>query len=134
MSRLPQALSMRPPVRSRSARHPRPVISERETELPPSNIGRLLKIAEESKSIISLGPGEPDFPAPANVIAAAQAALRKKLTHYAPVEGRSDLKEAICKKLARENRIRAGPEQVLVTTGSTEGLLLGLMADRKSGV
>lgn len=119
--------------RRRSPKHPRSIISERESELPPSNIGKLLKIAEESKTIISLGPGEPDFPSPPNIIRAAQAALRNKQTHYAPVEGRSDLKEAIIKKLRRENRISAGMENVLVTTGSTEGLLLGLMATMDPG-
>lgn len=105
----------------------RNLISERETELPVMTIGRLLHMAEENKNIISLGPGEPDFSAPKNIIAAAKRALDKGYTHYSPAGGRADLKEAIIKKLRKENKIRAKPENIVVTTGSTEAIMLGLM-------
>ena len=105
----------------------RNLISERESELPVMTIGRLLHIAEENKSIVSLGPGEPDFSAPKNIIAAAKRALDKGYTHYSPAGGRADLKEAIIKKLRKENKIRAGPENIVVTAGSTEAIMLGLM-------
>ncbi|MBI2675551.1 MAG: pyridoxal phosphate-dependent aminotransferase [Candidatus Aenigmarchaeota archaeon] len=105
----------------------RNIISEREKELPLLTIGRLLKLAEEGKDVISLGPGEPDFAAPPNVIEAAIEALKKKQTHYSPVEGRTDLKKAIIKKLEKENSIHAHESQIAVTTGSTEGILLSLL-------
>ena len=105
----------------------RRIISEREEELPVLTIGKLLHIAEENKSIISLGPGEPDFSAPKNIIKAAKRALDKGLTHYSPAAGRSDLKEAIIRKLSRDNKIHANPENVVVTTGSTEAIMLALM-------
>jgi len=105
----------------------RRIISERESELPVFTIGKLLKIAAESKQIISLGPGEPDFVSPSNVIQSAKKWLTQKQTHYSPPGGRQDLKEAITKKLRKENKIRASPENITVTTGSTEAILLGLM-------
>jgi aminotransferase len=105
----------------------RNLISERETELPVLTIGKLLRIAEEDKSVISLGPGEPDFSAPKNIIVAAKKALDKGYTHYSPAGGRSDLKEAIIRKLRKDNKIHASPENIVVTTGSTEAIMLALM-------
>lgn len=106
----------------------RNIISEREKDLPESTIGQMLKLCAESKDVISLGPGEPDFSSPPNVIAAAKKALDKKMTHYSPIAGRSDLREAVVRKLKRDNKIKASPEDVIVTCGSTEAILLVLMA------
>ncbi len=105
----------------------RHIISEREEELPASMIGKLLKIAEERKDIISLGPGEPDFDSPGNIIKAVKKRLEQKYTHYSPPGGRTELKETIIKKLGKENRIKTMPENIIVTTGSTEAILLALM-------
>ena len=106
----------------------RNIISERESELPVSTIGRLIAIAAEDKSVISLGPGEPDFDSPKNVLRAAKKALDHGYTHYSPPGGRKTLKEAIVKKLKRDNKIDASPENVIVTCGSTEAILLTLMS------
>jgi aminotransferase len=104
----------------------RDIISEREEQLPLLTIGRLLKIAAEDKSIISLGPGEPDFDSPPHIRRAAKKCMDMKCTHYSPTGGRADLKEAIIKKLSKENNISLGPENIIVTTGSTEAILLAL--------
>ncbi len=106
----------------------RDIISEREKELPVSTIGKMLKIASESKSIISLGPGEPDFVSPRNIIRAAKGALGKGMTHYSPVAGRTDFKEAVLRKLKKENGISAREENIIVTCGSTEAIMLALIA------
>jgi aminotransferase len=105
----------------------RHLLSEREKELPLLTIGKLIKIAEERKDIISLGAGELDYTSPKRVIAAAQMALERGETHYSPPQGRSDLREALSKKLQRENRISAEPDEIIVTTGATEGILLALL-------
>ncbi len=102
-------------------------ISERSEELPVSTIGKLLKIAVESKDVISLGPGEPDFETPKHILRSAKTWLGKGYTHYSPPGGRKELKEEIVRKLKKDNGISAGPEQIMVTTGSTEGILLALM-------
>jgi aminotransferase len=106
----------------------RNVISEREKELPVSTIGKMLKLASEGRGIISLGPGEPDFTSPANVIREAKKALGKGMTHYSPIAGRSDFKKAVVKKLKKDNGIDAGEENIIVTCGSTEAILLALIA------
>jgi len=102
-------------------------LAKRGTELPVSTIGKLLKIMETNKSIISLGPGEPDFASPPHVLKAAKDAITNKKTHYSPPGGRDDLKEAIVKKLKKNNKMTVKPDNIVVTSGSTEGLLLSLM-------
>ena len=111
----------------------RDIIAKREKELPIFTIGRFLQIAEERKDIISLGPGEPDFNAPKNVIAYAKKMLDKGYTHYSPVGGRTDLKKELVKKLKKENKIYCEEENIIVTTGSTEGLLLGMLCTLDPG-
>ncbi len=106
----------------------RDIISEREKDLPAQVIGKMLRIAAEDKSVISLGPGEPDFGSPGNIIRAAKRSLDHGMTHYSPVAGRSDFKKAIIRKLRKENRIDAGEENIIVTCGSTEAILLALIA------
>jgi len=105
----------------------RHIISERETELPISTIGELIRIAEEERGIISLGPGEPDFSSPKNVINFACKRLREGATHYSPPAGKEELREAIAKKLRKENRIEITPDNIIVTVGSTEAIMMTLM-------
>lgn len=98
-------------------------LSERETELPDAIIGKLLKIAVEDKSVISLGPGEPDFKAPKYIVNLVKK-YADKCNHYSPPGGRAELKEQIIKKLKKDNKINAKPENIIVTCGSQEALLL----------
>ena len=106
----------------------RDLISEREKDLPVQVIGKMLKIAAEDKTVLSLGPGEPDFTSPKNIIRAAKLALDKGMTHYSPVTGRSDFKRAVLKKLKKHNKISAREDNIVVTCGSTEAILLALIA------
>ena len=98
-------------------------ISERERQLPEQEIGKLLRIAVEDKSIISLGPGEPDFPAPPPIVALTKK-YANQCNHYSPPGGRQELREALAKKLKKENKINTDPANIVVTTGSQEALLL----------
>jgi len=98
-------------------------IAEREIQLPDAVISKLLKLAAEDKSVISLGPGEPDFPAPQPIVEYTKQ-FADKCNHYSPAGGRKELKEAIIKKLKKENHITAHPDNIIVTCGSQEALLL----------
>ncbi|MDP1694970.1 MAG: aminotransferase class I/II-fold pyridoxal phosphate-dependent enzyme, partial [Candidatus Woesearchaeota archaeon] len=98
-------------------------ISEREVQLPEAVISKLIKTAAEDKSVISLGPGEPDMPAPQPVVDFTKQ-FADKCNHYSAPGGRKELKEAIVKKLKKENGISAHPDNVIVTCGSQEALLL----------
>lgn len=112
---------------------PRDFVSEREKKLPVSVMPDLLKIAEEDRSVISLGPGEPDFDSPENIISFAKKGLDQGYTHYSPTGGRTELKELIVKKLRKENRVSVGEDQVIVTCGSTEAILLSLLCTVDAG-
>ncbi|MBI4018693.1 MAG: aminotransferase class I/II-fold pyridoxal phosphate-dependent enzyme [Candidatus Aenigmarchaeota archaeon] len=102
-------------------------ISERETGLPDTIMGQLIKIAAEDKSVISLGAGEPDFPAPPKIVAYTKK-IAGDCSHYSPPEGRMELREAITRKARKENRILCSPDDVIVTSGSQEALLLASAA------
>lgn len=100
-------------------------VSERERELPEALIGRMLEIAVQRRDVISLGPGEPDFPAPKPVVNFTKQ-FADRCNHYSPPGGRKELKEALVKKLRKENRIRCGQDNIVVTAGSQEALMLVL--------
>ena len=100
-------------------------ISERETQLPEAVIGQLLQIAEEHKEVISLSVGEPDFDAPKPLIEYTKK-IASRATHYSPTEGRKELREAICKKLRKDNHISCSPENIVVTCGSQQALFSAL--------
>lgn len=98
-------------------------ISEREQDLPDQLIEELLQISAERKDILSLGPGEPDFHLPTPLVSEIKK-LANKVNHYAPPGGFLALRKAICKKLRKENKIAALPENVVVTSGSQEALMI----------
>ena len=100
-----------------------PHISERERQLPEQEIGKLLRIAVERKDVISLGPGEPDFPAPQPIVQLTKK-YANQCNHYSPPGGLKELREALARKLKKENRIDTDPENIVVTTGSQEALLI----------
>jgi len=62
---------------------------------------KVKKLKAEGKNVIGFGAGEPDFDTPDPIKSAAIEALRKGRTKYTPVEGMSELKEAICASVTR---------------------------------
>ena len=78
------------------------------------------ELKAQGKDVISLSIGEPDFNTPDTVKEAAKKAIDDNFTHYPPVPGYADLKEAICKKFKRDNNLDFKPEQVVVSTGGKQ--------------
>ncbi len=81
------------------------------------------ELADQGKDIISLSLGEPDFDTPDFVKEAAIEAIHANHTHYPPVPGYKDLKEAICEKFKRDNGLEYKPEQIVVSTGAKHSLM-----------
>jgi aspartate aminotransferase len=81
---------------------------------------RAARLREQGRDVIVLSVGEPDFPTPEHVKAAARDALARNDTKYTPVDGSQRLKEAIVAKFARDNGLRYAPEQVLVSSGAKQ--------------
>src|ERR1700730_18465681 len=77
--------------------------------------------------VIGFGAGEPDFPTPAHIVAAAEAACRDPRNHkYSPAGGLPEFKEAIAAKTARDSGLSVAAGQVLVTNGGKQAIEEGL--------
>jgi aspartate aminotransferase len=99
---------------------------EESATLKMANLAWELK--DQGKDIISLSLGEPDFDTPDFIKEAAIQAIKDNHTHYPPVPGFKDLKEAISKKFRRDNDIDYSPEQIVVSTGAKHSLMNLCMA------
>lgn len=96
--------------------------------IPASSIRAMMARAAEMEDVISFSIGEPDFPPPDGVIAAAKAALDRRDTKYAPGAGLMDLRKAYSAYLSKTLGSAYGPEHVIVTAGGMAALFLGLMS------
>src|SRR5215211_8607493 len=75
------------------------------------------------KPVIGFGAGEPDFPTPDYIVAAAVAACAQPAMHrYTPAGGLPALKDAIVAKTARDSGLQATPANVLVTNGGKQAV------------
>lgn len=88
--------------------------------LKMAKLGRELRA--KGIDVIDLSLGEPDFDTPDHVKEAAKVAIDKNFSHYTPVAGYADLREAICTKLKRDNNLDYKPENVLASTGAKQSL------------
>ena len=86
-----------------------------------SRKARELKAA--GRDIISLSLGEPDFDTPEPVKAAGIQAIEDNFTHYPPVPGYGEVRQAICDKLLRDNGLEYGPDQIVISTGAKHSLM-----------
>jgi aspartate aminotransferase len=79
--------------------------------------------------VIGFGAGEPDFPTPDNIVAAAQRAAADPVNHrYTPAAGLPALREAIAAKTARDSGYEVTAEQVVVANGGKHALYNVFMA------
>ena len=80
------------------------------------------ELKAQGKDVISLSIGEPDFNTPDTVKDAAKQAIDDNFTHYPPVPGYADLREAIAQKFKRDNNLDYKPEQIVVSTGGKQAI------------
>jgi aspartate aminotransferase len=93
--------------------------SEPET-LKMARLGRELRA--KGIDIIDLSLGEPDYDTPQHIKDAAKQAIDENWSHYTPVAGYLDLREAICHKFSRDNNLSYKPENIVVSTGAKQSL------------
>lgn len=99
--------------------------SEPET-LKMAKMGRELRA--KGIDVIDLSIGEPDFNTPEHIKESAKKAIDDNWSHYTPVAGYLDLREAICKKLQRDNNLSYTPSQIVVSTGAKQSIANVMMA------
>jgi aminotransferase len=94
-----------------------------------TNIFYLQDLARRIPDVISLGLGDPDLPTPPHIVDAVRRAFDAGSLEPPEPRGLLTLREAISRKLQRDNRLVLDPErEVLVTTGSQEALFLLIQA------
>ena len=88
--------------------------------LKMAKLGRELRA--KGIDVIDLSLGEPDFDTPDHVKTAGKKAIDDNYSHYTPVAGYADLREAVCVKLKRDNNLDYKPENILASTGAKQSL------------
>lgn len=94
--------------------------------LKMAKLGRELRAS--GIDVIDLSLGEPDFDTPQHVKDAAIKAINDNWSHYTPVPGFLDLREAVCTKLFRDNDLDYKPEQIVTSTGAKQSLANTILA------
>ncbi|MDB5197411.1 MAG: aspartate aminotransferase [Flaviaesturariibacter sp.] len=88
--------------------------------LKMARLGRELRA--QGIDITDLSLGEPDFDTPQHIKDAAIQAINDNWSHYTPLGGYPDLKEAICKKFSRDNKLHYTLDNIVVSTGAKQSL------------
>jgi aminotransferase len=97
--------------------------------LPSSGIRKFFDLVAETKGVISLGVGEPDFVTPWHVREACVYSLEKGYTMYTSNYGLLELREEISKYLTNSFRVTYDPRsEIMVTVGASEGVDLAMRA------
>lgn len=94
--------------------------------LKMAKLGRELRA--KGIDVIDLSLGEPDFDTPQHIKDAAITAIYDNFSHYTPVSGYLDLKEAVCTKLLRDNGLSYKPENIIASTGAKQSLANTILA------
>jgi len=105
------------------------LIAQKVDTLPPSGIRKFFDLLSSVEDVISLGIGEPDFVTPWHIREAGTYSLEKGYTMYTSNSGMPELRQELASYLELRYRIRYHPEhEILITTGSSEGLDIALRA------
>lgn len=103
----------------------------------PSATYRIMdKVAElkaQGRKIISLSAGEPDFPTPRHICAAAMIAIQDGHTKYTQVAGLRALREAVARKFKTDNGLDVSWEDTLVGNGGKQIIYNALAATLNDG-
>jgi aspartate aminotransferase len=98
---------------------------------------KMAKLCRELRSqgidVIDLSLGEPDFDTPDHIKEAAKQAVQDNFSHYTPVAGYMELREAVCTKFKRDNGLDYKPENIMVSTGAKQSISNLVMAVVDSG-
>ena len=101
-------------------------LTDKVNNLAPSATLAMAAKTRELKSkgvdIIGLSLGEPDFNVPEFIKEAAIKAINDNYNSYTPVDGYSDLKNAISRKFLRDNNLNYKSSQIVVSTGAKQSI------------
>lgn len=108
------------------------MISQRANNLAASETLKITALAKEmkaaGKSVISLSAGEPDFKTPDYICDAAIQAIKDGHHGYTVNNGTIELRQAISKKLKRDNNLYYSADQIIVSNGAKQSVGFALLA------
>ena len=107
-------------------------LSNRLQRLAPSATLAMSQKSSEMKAqgidVINMSVGEPDFNTPDHIKQAAKLAIDENYSRYSPVPGYPELRQAIARKLERENQLHYLPSEILVSNGAKQSVCNTVMA------
>lgn len=108
------------------------MVTERIKRMTPSATieleGTVAELEAAGVHVIGLNAGEPDFNTPENIVKACEKAIEDGKTKYISVTGIMPLREAICKKLNKDNNVEYKPKEIVVSTGAKQALYNAVLA------
>lgn len=93
----------------------------------------MAELRRQGKSIVNMAIGEPDFDTPQHIVDAGIASLKRGETRYTQVSGTLALREAISRKLKRENGLDYSPREIIVTCGAKHAIFNALSVTVEAG-
>ncbi|PTL34166.1 aspartate aminotransferase [Prevotella sp. oral taxon 376] len=109
-----------------------PQLSDRLNRLASSATLAMSQKSSEMKAngidVINMSVGEPDFNTPDYIKNAAKKAIDENYSKYSPVAGYASLREAIARKLKRENDLNYTPSEILVSNGAKQSVCNAILA------
>ena len=107
-------------------------LSNRLQRLAPSATLAMSQKSSEMKAqgidVINMSVGEPDFNTPDHIKQEAKMAIDENYSKYSPVPGYPFLRQAIARKLERENHLHYTPEEILVSNGAKQSVCNTVLA------
>ena len=89
-------------------------------------LARATRMAQQGRSIINLGIGQPDFPTPPNIVEAAVKALRDGHHGYTPANGILPLREAVAADMKLRRGVEVNPDHVVVVPGGKVTMFMAI--------
>lgn len=105
----------------------RDFVSNKAKNIKPSGIRKFFDIVAESKDVISLGVGEPDFITPWDIREAGISSIKKGYTQYTSNKGMPELRKEISEYL-KTFSVDFSADQTIITVGASEAIDLALRA------
>lgn len=94
--------------------------------LKMARLGRELRA--KGIDVTDLSLGEPDCDTPDHIKEGAKKAIDENWSHYSPVGGYLELKEAVCHKFSRDNKLHFTPENIVASTGAKQSLANAILS------
>lgn len=87
-----------------------------------------MRLKAQGVDVLDFGAGEPDFPTPAHIGAAAKAAIDANFTKYTTNSGTEDLKRAVARRYREDYGVEYATSEIIITAGGKQALFNAVMA------